>query len=198
MLDILSTIGRYVVEPAILFTIFAFVARAIINRYMDKRVDLYREQLRRETLEFQTKLVQLHTERALVIKALYSLTSKVSRQASEAIDTLDEYNHKRVDRSEIKKLKTDLREMADELVDNYDRNKIYFKRAVSDQIEAVVRQLDLIVDFMKDMIDLAEGSSAEETLINKIIEESKKASPNLVQLVKEMEDEFRKLLGVDE
>lgn len=196
MNDLLTILGKYLIGPAVIFGIFAFIAKAIVNRYLDKRIELYREGLKRETIEFQTKLVQLQADRVNVIRELYSSLSDVSHQISYTIAALGKLLHQEIDYGMAKAVHQDLHRQIGQLIENYDKKKIYFKRALADKLDLIVRQLALITGVMKGLVDASGNIDNPDAIIEKAISESKKAIPDLNKLVEELEDEFRILLGV--
>lgn len=159
----------------------AYIAKAIINNWINKDIERYKIELNRLSLEHQIKFSKLHNDRAEVIKNLYS---KLDDLKLKLEIVLDKNSYSVFDNQDELYIILDF-------LDYYAKNKIYFNRDICfnfEEIEAIMGILQGL-GFMTESTTTLDEKAVE--LINMLIKEE------IPKLKATLEDEFRKLLGVE-
>lgn len=181
-------------------TVIGWVAKDTINKYFEKELSKYQEEIDKELKRHQAELdkekhqfSQLHNERAKITAELYSKFVEFEEDMRSLTSPM-EYPD---DPSKDEQLKT-AAESGNEFINFYMKNKIYFPSEICETIEELNEEMQSIYNKFGiyrpfearpgDPHDTGEWHDAWKSVTDDEIPELKE----------ELEDHFRDLLGVDQ
>jgi hypothetical protein len=193
MSEILTALGG----SAVLLAAVAWLTKSIITHYLSKDVEAYKATLRSETekalLEHDAIFRGLHSRRAEIIAELYSrLTDAVSATASFLSVVGSEGEPGRAEKSKV---------AMEKIVDfftYFDRRRIFLNEELCKQIDDFVDKIrGPAIDFSMylDEPEFDPPTSREKS--KALISAWKSIETNVPKAKKSLEEEFRKLLGVN-
>ncbi len=204
--SIIETIG----STAVIVAAFAWLARAVFQSYLSKDIEKFKYTLRNQAFEFES----LHIKRANIIAELYAKLFELESsfqflelelfkrqirvgmadifpnkrepwEIKEGIDTLSNGED-----SLVKKIS----EQSSELSNFYGKNKIYFPASLCAIIEKFTH---LISGSASSYSSVALTDEKGEHYVNpEVINAWNKSVPLIPEILKNLENEFRKILGV--
>ncbi len=185
--EILTFVGG----GGVLLAIVAWVVRSIINHYLTKDVEKYRDALKAESFKFS----RLHEKRGEVMAQLYANLDELVK-ATYSFVNLAEWTGE--------PNKDEKRKMAGEALrkfqDQFDKNRIYFSGSLCDRIDKFVREFTrpaakyaLYLTMSKDSDDSVRKERDEAWF-----SAYDKMEKDVPEMRKAIENEFRSLLGVEE
>lgn len=148
--------------------------------------------------EFNVRFSKLHEERATVIKKLYELLVKL-HSATVALTRQIHPIIEDADKEEKQRLLT-VNSTLNEFQKFYLVNKIYFDKELADRLDKISNEYwNTNWDYAKNIRMLREGHHTPE-FFKKMIEDSRKITEavdsDFTKSLEELENEFRKILGV--
>ena len=203
--DLLRGLGIFTTGSIVVTSVIGFIAKSIFNNWLDKNMEqyklkiqsdneLFKSELHAKATEHQVKYSKLHEDRVIAIKELYKRL--VNMESSLAILVSRVEYHGEDGKPEKARRFAENFNLA---FDYYRVNKIYFSEDTCTIIDSLIEGLrDIWDDFV--IYDLQNG-------LSKILEESmeqrkiwKQCSEKMINEVpvikKDLENEFRELLGV--
>ena len=195
--DWLTNLGIFGIMVSGVSTVAVFLAKAIIRARFSKDLEKFKAALKRAAFEHQTRYAKLHDERAEIIKELYSRLVSMSKSCQLAMSPSPTQGVQ----PQGEKDRTAIRD-TNEFIDYYQRNRIIFGKDTCAIIDDIV---DKVLRAWRDF--LAKDNAALEPTIIAGLDVMRKAAlwanswetiSDAVPAAKQkLEDDFRKLLGVD-
>lgn len=191
--EVLRDLGVATVGMAVL----GWVAREVASRWLDNRVESFREQLRRESTEHQVRFESLHQQRAEALLAIWRSIKLASAAIGEFTSPAQFGGHERQDLlgESAGQATTALRKSV------FD-NSIFFPEDVATKLTDVARRLDSLwfsawLDYKEARKEgrnpyMGEGGVGK----SEFGKAWKDLSIEIAPLSTELEREFRSLLGV--
>ena len=185
--EILTFVGG----GGILLAIVAWVVRSIINHYLTKDVEKYRDALKAESFRFS----RLHEKRGEVIAQLYA-------NLDELVKAVYSFVHLAEWAGEPSK--DEKRKIAGEALkkfqDHFDKNRIYFSETLCYKIDNFVREFTQPAAKYAIYLKMSEDTDGS---VRKEKDEAwfsayNKMEKDVPETKKAIENEFRSLLGVEE
>ncbi|MBI2415639.1 MAG: hypothetical protein HYV33_03195 [Candidatus Kerfeldbacteria bacterium] len=169
--------------------ILAFLIRSIIKHWLNKDFEKYKLEVLKLAEEHKIKFDRLHSERAEVIKNLYGKLSKSITSMQSLISPVQ------FDGQKIEDKMNKAVEEANDFIEYYDQNKIFFQKELCVLLDTITLSLKESFKLFKRKDHEPDKSSNEvldfwDQAWNKISSDVPKAKEKL-------ENEFRKLLGVE-
>jgi hypothetical protein len=193
---VFKTVGLGAIALATIAGAIAWVAREISTRWLDSRIELFREQVRRESLEHQVRFESLHAKRAEAILAIW----RALRQADSSVN-LFVYPAQMSGPEGQSKQGEDAGECVVTLKKLVFENLIFFSQTTASQIDQVARRLDNL--WFGAWLDYKQAKEdGRNPYLGKEFGEAsafgqawQKLQAEIRPLVAELEAEFRTLLG---
>jgi hypothetical protein len=203
-------------STAIILAVLGFLGRSIIKRWIDKDLANYKaelelsnakdlERLRADlqitAFEYQTRFASLHQERAKVLDQLYKLLSEVERNLILAT----RYTHLNAEddrpwkekKIQSEKMYKETFEATIQFETYFEKNRHYLNSELCDRIEK------LVIEFVESIQDLeithvpsSSDIKGPGPAILALWKVEKKVRVIIPPIKQEIEEEFRKLLGV--
>lgn len=181
-----------------LMAAIAWVARSVALRWLDSRLDLFREQLRRETHEHQVRFESLHAKRAQALYDIWFALHAAKGALNDFTAPAQWGGHER---------QTQLGHTAGEAVEALRKATmpalIYFPKALADRLESFYRRLDsmwfgAVLDYQDSRESgqnpyFKPGSKDRSEFANTWHALKEQVDP----VLRELEVEFRDLIGVE-
>lgn len=201
ILTILRDLGIFTIGTISVVSVIGYITKSIFNNYLDKRVELYKNELLRENENFraelerkntehQIKFSTLHADRINAIKTLHSSFAELRQELIKYNKDTEKHNLDYEQNPVFLKM--------NEVHNIFIVNKIYFSEELAKKIEAFVGTFSvtasLAVFFSKnrDKWLLVRKTEPEKELQQKefidLLDESK--------ILLELENEFRNIIGV--
>lgn len=182
-----------------LFEYFISSSIEVKKEELSQKIEEYKNQLEILRLEHQIKYSSLHIKRVEVIETLYKniVTVNQSMQAYTALIKAGGVNFENEEKARVQKANIDYMSF----VTYYSEHKIYFSEDLCNIIENVKNLLwDNVVEYSvsMDMLKLPGIDSASRSeFYEKVRSASKKIREEIPKMEKELEKEFRLLIGVN-
>lgn len=204
--DFLKYFGFISLGSVTIVSIIGFIAKSVINTWLNSKIENYKATLSKEVEEYKSNLQRLanehnirysklHNDRAMIIEHLYSQLFKMEKSMREFINPVK----LSTDPPRKEKGKTAV-EDANSFVDFYYEKKIFFSENICNLIENINKEIRQSFDFF---IWYSLPNSIDEYFSNITpkqreiwVEAWDKIDRNVPELRKELEDQFRELLGV--
>jgi len=198
--EFLKYIGIGSSSILIAYTLIKYLSEKIFENYLVKQIENHKSDLEKLNIKYQIQFSSLHAERAEIIKSIYNLLYDHKNIIHDVMNNeLDEQNP-------IGHLKQKLdywSELAIILSETFHKNKIFFSIEQVDSINKIHLEINQINEMTKSFFVNNKNITQN---INKIFNEniefkklrarSEIILENVMVLEKELEEEFRKLLGV--
>lgn len=198
---LLEYIGFGTCSIGIAYVIIKFLSEKIFENYLSKQIETHKSELEKLNIKYQIQFTSLHVERAEIIKSIYNLLYDYK------IIIHDVMNNELNNQNPIEHLKQKLNrwsEYAICLSEIFHKNKIFFSLVQVDLINKIHSELNRINDetkfFFVNNRNITENINSifyENIEFIKLRNESELILEKVMVLEKELEEEFRKLLGVD-
>lgn len=192
-IGLLSELGAFTIAVGAL----GWLARELGSRWLDNRVEVFREQLRRETSEHQIRFESLHRQRAEALLLIWRSLKKAHAYVGGFTSPMQFGGKEQQD-----KLGDEAKQAVVALNQAIHENLIFFPKLLADRIATTSKQLDSLwygayldySDARKEgrnpYFNRQDGSESD------FGQAWDKLSKEVGPLTDEMEIEFRKLLGV--
>lgn len=202
MIDkMLEYLGIFSASIAISYGLIKYLSEKIFEHYLVKQIETHKSILEKLNIKYQIQFSSLHVKRAEIIKSIYNLLYDYK------IIVHDVMHNKLDDQNPLEHFKQKLNrwsELAINLSELFHKNKIFFSIKQVDLINKIHIEMNQINQETKSF--LANNHDINEdinSIFSKNIEfiELRNRSVLILEKVmvleKELEEEFRKLLGVD-
>jgi hypothetical protein len=172
---------------AALLLAFAWLMKTLISNQLSKDADAFRSSLQMAAVEHQVRYSKLHERRAVVIARLYRLLL----EAADAAKTFAANPNDKTLGNEQWKQHVQLYRF-------FHINKIYLPSTLCGLLENYERVLRHSVVFLKVYMSVEQPNPQMIEQQNKVLREAWQAiETDLPSIMRELEKEFRKLLGVE-
>jgi hypothetical protein len=193
MSEILTALGG----SAVLLAAVAWLTKSIITHYLSKDVEAYKATLRSETekalLEHDAIFRGLHSCRAEIIAELYSKLA-VAVSATANFLSLVEWGG---EPDKTKKYKAAMEKIVDFFM-YFDRRRIFLNEELCKQIDDFVDKIrNPAIDFSMYLDEPQFDPPTSREKSKALISAWKSVETNVPKARKSLEEEFRKLLGVN-
>ena len=168
----------------------AWVLRCVVDSFFNSKIEEFKHNLEKENIKFRITYEKLHTERAEVIKETY-------KKMVSAYDYTRAYViifEKPDDKSEDKKRK-EADKAYKEFYKFYDENRIFFSESLASDIDKLQEKFwEILVEFEESKRFPNDGRGI---LGDKHKEVWNKIETDIPPIRKEIEDKFRKTIGIE-
>ncbi|GAA4239643.1 hypothetical protein GCM10022291_34810 [Postechiella marina] len=201
MEEIFKYLGIFSTSTVVAYGLIRYLSQKFFENYLTKRIESHKSELAKLNISHQIQFSSLHKERAVVIKNLYDFLYNYK------LAILDFFENELDDKNPKEHLEHKLAEWTKGVMafsTTFHQNKIFFSTNQVELINTINNEMDKI---NKDTrIFLSKYSYAEDQ-IKEIKEKSSEFMElksrcdiflnNTFDLEKQLETEFRKLLGVE-
>lgn len=175
-------------EILTLSAVIGVILKLFLENIFIKGNEKFKNNLQIQLAEFNIKNSKLHNDRAEVVKTVYSKIVIMGREMKELV-----YTHKE---ERVRTLITTLLEAKD----FFEENRIFFDEGVVEKLDHVFRiayevYFDGSWNAGKELHEIPEGRLKDETS-EKRLKAFEKVMDELPEIKKVLEDDFRRLLGV--
>jgi hypothetical protein len=201
---ILITFG----SSTVLFTALGFLSRSIINHYLSKDIETFKTRLKADSdlaqqqlrnslkliaVEHEIRFKRLHEKRAEVLDELYAHLSEAVRLTRSFVSIM-EWNG---EKSKQEKYPETMQKILD-FYWYFDKHRIYLTQTQCNLIDAFVDKLrEPSIEFSM-YLDVSRFDAKSLKEKNKVWRDAWKSVEEKVPLARQaLEDEFRKILGVE-
>lgn len=202
MLDeIFKYLGITLISSGAAYLIIKYFSQKIFETYLQQKLETHKSELEKLNISYQIQFSALHVERAEVIKKLYNNLHdyKIAIMDFFAAD-LDPQNPQ-------EHLKHQLNQWAKYAVDfntTFHKNKIFFKQSQIDLLNTIDKKMIGINNDTELFLSKFEFVTDQISAINNQVPEFIELKLQSIQIIeqemlieKELESEFRSLLGVE-
>lgn len=194
-------LGIFFTAGLVTFGLIKFLSKRIFDNYLKKRLESHKSDLERLNISHQIQFSSLHKERAIIIKQLYFSLYDYKLSVMDFFDS-------QLDNDRPKEhLKHKLENWTNAVLNFsplFHKNKIYFSKKQVEMINSINNEMEKINTETKQFLSSFEIIQNQITAIkneNQDFKELKKRSnillENTFELEKNLENEFRKILGVE-
>lgn len=202
MLDeILKFLGITAISITAAFGIIKYFSKSIFETYLQKRLERHKSELERLNISYQIQFSSLHLERAEIIKQLYDYLHEYKLAIIVFLDDkLDSQNPK-------EHLETTLNQWTDYALafnNTFHKNKIFFSLTQVELLNTIDSEMNKINERTREFLSqfkfvseqIAAIKNKDKGFLN-LKAESNQLLEKTMLLEKELETEFRILLGVE-
>ena len=207
MQDVITTLGK----TGILVAALTWLIKTVITHFLSKDIDIYKEKLKAESAkeieklkvslqitanEHAVRFSSLYTKRALVISKIYFLLVEI-RNAVDNLLTIPRFGES----VDIDKRNECL--AAEEKLHTFEKffkkNSIYLEEYLCNQIQKIINEIQEPIRGFAYFIrnpqqDVTKYPKEKSEFLKSAI---KSFSDNVPEIMKHLENDFRKILGVD-
>lgn len=194
-------LGVGVTSITIAFGLIKYLSKNLFENYLLKKLETHKNELERLNISYQIQFSSLHAERAEIIKRLYDYLYEYKLIVLDffggELDISDSQKHLQY------KLKT-WTKIVIEFSEMFHKNKIFFSIPQVELINTIHNEMSIInyttQDFLGKYQKVSEQISAIQTNapeFAKLKADSDKLIDDIMVLEKQLENEFRNLLGVE-
>lgn len=201
MNDIFELLGVFSTAGLVAYGLIKFLSKSIFENYLKKRLESHKSDLERLNISHQIQFSSLHKKRAIIIKKLYFSLYDFKLSVINFFD--GELDNERP------------KEHLEHMLDNWTnavltfspllhKNRIYFSKHQVEMINSINNEMEKInvetkkfllkYNLIQDKINAIKNRNHD---FNELRERSIKLLENIFELEKNLEDEFRKILGVE-
>lgn len=181
---------KFLVTNTVTAVIIIFLGKQVIQIWFSKDLENFKSELEKEAIKLKIRYESLHTERAKVVKELYSKIINAEYNISSTIKPLQLAGEKPKEEKVKKSVKA-----LKELINYFEQNKIFLDEALEKKVEKLVNVCaDSWVDFSVAQI-LKEYQDKES--IDKWRESWEKFKEEAPKARKEIIQEFREIIGIE-
>ncbi|PFV45510.1 hypothetical protein [Bacillus thuringiensis] len=225
-LNWIESLGIFTLGTATITGIIGYLFKAVFTQMLNKESEIHKSMLNQQTEHYKSILNQqtehykaelqrinnkhqitfskLHADRAEIIKDLYKIIVKLERSSLDLLspqgivnNTIDET----IDESIMREFVIKAAQHTNVLYDEYKINQIYFSEDICKLIESIIVHMQVIGSYLSDYPpnDIGQelkGSIPIQERTKEIV--AHRISEEIPKLKKNLEFEFRKLLGVIE
>ena len=170
---------------ALLLGAVGFLVKSIINHFLSKDVENFKNRLELTAVEHKIRFSNLHEKRALIISKLFELISEVHQLAKSFTSPLGF-----VGEDKMKEFEDTYKKISD-LSNFFDKNRIYFSEDTCNGVEELIRSFrDPTIKFG---VTLSEDLKKEK--IKAWTEAWEDVDKKVPPIRQRLESEFRGILG---
>ncbi|OCB76465.1 hypothetical protein [Flavobacterium crassostreae] len=198
--EFLKYIGIGSSSVVLAYVLIKYLSQKIFENYLVKQIDKHKSNLEKLNIKYQIQFSSLHAERAEIIKSIYNLLYDHKNIIHDVMNNLlDEQNP-------IGHLKQKLdhwSSLAITLSETFHKNKIFFSIEQVNSINRIhseINQINKMTEsFFSDNRNITQNINSifnENIEFKNLRTSSDIILENVMVLEKELEEDFRKLLGV--
>ena len=201
--QIIENLGIFTIGTVTITTVIGFIAKSIFNNYLNKRTELYKSELLQENEKFkaelqkqntehQIKFSTLHTDRASIIKDLHNGFIALQKE-------LIQFNNDK----ELQNLPSEANPVLmkfDEIKTIFSKNRFYFSTTLCDKIDEYLMRFvtsAAISEFFSKNRNKYRISRKNDPTDKELEQKDFIDMLNDSEILKELENDFRNLIGVD-
>ena len=201
--QIIENLGIFTIGTVTITTVIGFIAKSIFNNYLNKRTELYKSELLQENEKFkaelqkqntehQIKFSTLHTDRASIIKDLHNGFIALRKE-------LIQFNNDK----ELQNLPSEANPVLmkfDEIKTIFSKNRFYFSTTLCDKIDEYLMRFvtsAAISEFFSKNRNKYRISRKNDPTDKELEQKDFIDMLNDSEILKELENDFRNLIGVD-
>jgi uncharacterized protein YbcI len=198
----LKYFGAFSLSTAVAFGIIKYLSQKIFENYLVKSIENHKSNLERITISHEIQFASLHKERALVIKELYG---KLYNYKTAIIHLFNFDLKEGLEREDLSRRIDFWTKVVPDFSNYFHRNRIYFSEDLCQTIDNLNNQLDDIntktkdfmgrFEYIEEQIDAIK--SKDKTFVALKEKVNGALSDEIDKIIKQLEKEFRKILGVE-
>ncbi|UPQ79455.1 hypothetical protein M0M57_01135 [Flavobacterium azooxidireducens] len=199
--EIYKYLGITVVSSTTAYLIIKYFSESIFENYLQKRIETHKSELERLNISYQIQFSSLHVERAEVIKSLYNNLHEYK------LAIMDFFDGKLNVEKPQEHLKYKLDQWTKYSVDfnaTFHKNKIFFSLSQVELMNTIDKEMNKINEGTRSFLSAFKFASEQIDAINnndsrflELKRESLQLIDRVMIIEKELETEFRSLLGVE-
>jgi len=201
MNDIFKLLGIFTTAGLVAFGLIRYLSKQIFESYLQKRMESHKSDLEKLNISHQIQFSSLHKERAIIIKQIYFSLYDYKIAIIDFFDgelntdkPKDHFKHKIDNWTKVVLTFSPL----------FHKNKIYFSQEQVELMNTINNEMGKINQETKQFLSYFETIEVQIDAINNGIDEYKELKErsdilldNTFELEKNLENEFRKILGVE-
>lgn len=199
--EVLKYLGAGILSIATAFGIIKYYSKKIFEDYLQKGIETHRSDLERLNISYQIQFSSLHVERAEIIKRLYDYLYEYKLVIIDFLNgELDQQNPK--EHLEFKL--NQWSKYALEFNTTFHKNKIFFSVSQVELMNTIDKEMNKINNGTRTFLSKYQLASEQINSINnndlefsQLKMEGNQLIEKVMLLEKELETEFRSLLGVE-
>lgn len=198
--ELFKILGLFGISASLITGLIAFLGKKYVELYSQKKLEEAKNNLLKNAAEFQIKISGLHAERLEAIKLLYAKLSELHESVFILViaGNGDSSNLQQVEK--LYELYYDLRKY-------FNSNRILFNRKLCELIEDTIQKIHTSLFKFKGIIEKSNRIEMEyftdrKKYLERIKREDWDLAADLIEkevpkLQEKLENEFRKLIGVE-
>lgn len=202
MLDeVLKYLGLTTISTVTAYAIIKYFSQKTFENYLQKRIETHKSDLEKLNISYQIQFSSLHAERAEIIKSLYDYLYEYKLAI---IDFFDGELNKQNPKEHLEYKLNQWSKYGLEYNTTFHKNKIFFSVLQVELMNTIDKEMNKINDGTRIFLSKYRLVSEQINSINsndlefsKLKTESSQLLEKVILLEKELETEFRSLLGVD-
>jgi hypothetical protein len=192
-----------VLSNTAIIAVIAFLAKKLVERWLDRNLEAFKSQLKRSEIVHETKFALLHERQASVIAELYSLLVRMLRNVNRSAKGIHQYVDDEVDTPRQVRQAMSIQFLRDAYNDYrafdefLETNRIYLSDdLIAKTTDLKTKLLDVFNDLEVSHQPTPPGHDGLPPSIRAIWEAQKKLRLLVHPIRSEIELEFRRILGV--
>lgn len=187
---IISTItSSSIIAGALAF--IGYITKNIFENYLNHKVEIFKVELEKASTEHQIKFQSLHAKRAQVIQELYNLMNQILQDIDLAM-----YEYGWTPNIQKQKFQQAF-DSGRELQNLFSKNRIYFDQDFCQREQEFLNNIHkLLRDFLQAINSSEDLSETNNEIMAQWSEAHKSLYSQISPLNRELEETFRKLIGV--
>lgn len=198
MIELLKILGTVAIGSFTIVGLIGYLSKSLFEKYLDSKLEEHKHSLELITIEHEIRFAELHKERANLIKDFYSKIHEFKMSISVFI----KYVEKGDNTESLRTLKVWGVNTA-ELSVLYERHRIYFSEESCKMIDKLFTEIksvnEKLMVVLRDytVADIFANKDSKKKEFLDLTDETKSILATKFESVKkDLEKEFRKLLGV--
>lgn len=177
-----------ILAPTLVVAAMAWILRALFSQALSRDIEKIKSDLGTEAFRDQYKFQKLHERQAEVISDLYARMVHAERKMGQLTSRF------RADSSSLKGQKDAAAQACDSFADFFREHRLYLPESTAEKIEALY---ELFVEIFIDIDTAQPGDEYQASNYEDWREANERMETQARPAKKELENQFRKLLGVN-
>lgn len=198
--QIFTYLGVGITATAIAFGLIKYFSKNLFENYLQKKLESHKNELERLNITYQIQFTSLHSERGTIIKKLYEVLQDYKIAVIDFFDgNLDSLHPDKHLNSQL----TAWTSIVLEFSNLFHKNKIFFSLSQVELINRIHNEMSKInsstqdflikYKYVNEQVEAIQNKSEEFNLLKL---KSDKLIDEIMLLERDLENEFRRLLGV--
>jgi hypothetical protein len=192
-MDTLQDLGKFLISTSVFGGLIVWLLKTYFENQLKNDFEKYKSKIEFVTFKQKTQFTKLHEESAEAIKKIYVLLVQHAKSIEEAKSLLNDQSD--MDFSRVEKKISDVFIAGEKMDVFYNENKILLKQNLCEKIEKL---LSVLFQSTKSLVNsqvIRSNFKAKNTILT-LGELNDLMNRDLPELKKELEIEFRNILGV--